>query len=146
MPQSVQMKKLLPVCIACLALNCNHATQQVCSTKKIDQRLITTLQKEGRKVCMILFRDVCSTCPIVVFYPLQQKKSKQLLAGKTGSAHIMTKVDFPRQFRFPSGIVKLINCTKSTRNFICHKKNKRVFLYFLFGHVFDNHMIFQEIR
>ena len=74
---------------------------------------------------MILFRDVCSTCPIFVFYPLQQK-SKQLLAGKTGSAHIMTKVDFPRQFRFPSGIVKLINCTKSTKNFICDKKNKTV--------------------
>ena len=80
--------------------------------------------------------------PSLFFTPFN-KKSKQLLAGKTGSAHIMTKVDFLRQFRFPSGIVKLINCTKSTRNFMFHKKTP-VFLYlnvyFLFGHVFDNHM------
>ena len=86
--------------------------------------------------CLQYMSHLCFLCP-------STKNSKQLLAGKTGSAHIMTKVDFPRQFRFPSGIVKLINCTKSTRNFICHKKNKRVFLYFLFGHVFDNHMIFR---
>ena len=64
--------------------------------------------------------------PSLFFYAALQQKSKQLLAGKTGSTHIMTKVDFPRQFRFPSGIVKLINCTKSTKNFICDKKNKTV--------------------
>ena len=65
--------------------------------------------------------------PSLFFTPFN-KKSKQLLAGKTGSAHIMTKVDFPRQFRFPSGIVKLINCTKSTRNLICNKKIKQFFV------------------